>query len=275
MPLTVHIDTDPHQDGISLFARDEIEIDAGVTILCGCNGAGKTTLLTEIARNLGYMTEHERRIARLAKAVNDVRNEHALNTDNGEANDEGTAPPDTCNRANDEQESGKPQPTVLIWNAVKGREGFMENAARTFDPADIAYGFDIQESSEGEGTMLALGRFGRDIAQATARSEAGAPIVLLIDAVDSGLDEANMKEFREFMGFVSEQTINAGHDFYLVITTNSWPMTQEWDNDAKLHARCVLVPSIEQIDVSKYETWRKIMLKGAREKRKRDKKVSR
>lgn len=265
MAITVNIDKNPYNDNIDLFACDMITIEPGVTILCGCNGAGKTTLMDEIARKLGYMTTAERREAALAKAINEERK---ANNDELDTND-------TNAGETDEKNGGKPQATVLLWNAVKGREGFIENAAAAFNFEDIAYGFDMRESSEGEGTMMALGRFGRDIANATMASEKGVPFVLLIDAVDSGLDEWNMKEFRSFMGLIDKQTQKQGHDFYLVITTNSWPMTQEWKADADMEARCVLVPSIEPIDVSDYPTWRKAMLDAAKKKQKRYKKLNR
>lgn len=265
MPLTCNIDENPYCDSVNLFACDEISIDPGVTILCGCNGAGKSTLLEQIARGLGYMTETERHTAALANAIKQT---HVPSKEDDSD--------DTCNGANDEKKDGKkPDPTVILWNAVKGRDGFIKKAFEAFDIDDISYGFEISESSEGEGTMMALGRLGRNIASETSGSESGAPIVLLLDAIDSGLDEANMQEFRSFMGFVSEKTNEKGHDFYLVITTNSWPMTQEWKADAGIEPRCVLVPSLEPFDPSDYPSWRKTMLSSAKRKQKRDGKLHR
>lgn len=259
MPLTCNIDENPYCDSVNLFACDEISLDPGVTILCGCNGAGKSTLLEQIARGLGYMTESERRTAALADAIRQTN-----------------ATDDTRDGANDEKKDGKePDPTVILWNAVKGRDGFIKKAFEAFDIDDISYGFEISESSEGEGTMMALGRLGRNIAAETSGSESGAPIVLLLDAIDSGLDEANMQEFRSFMGFVREKTNEKGHDFYLVITTNSWPMTQEWKTDAGIEPRCVLVPSLEPFNPSDYPSWRKAMLASAKRKQKRDGKLRR
>lgn len=252
--LTVGIDRNPYRDNVDLFDTDEIAIEPGVTVLCGCNGSGKTTLLGEIAKGLGYRPGGER-INRLRHAVEAIGG----GTDGG--------PDDGKDSRADE-----PAAIVVPWNAVKGRENFLSGAASVFDPVGMSLGFEIRDSSEGEGTMMALGQLARSIGSKASAGSPDSPLVLLIDAVDSGLDEANMSEFRGFIGFLSEQAEGDGRGFHCVVSTNSWPMTQEWEKEAGLEPRCVLVPSLEPFETPDYQTWRRVMLDCAKRKAKRDEK---
>lgn len=252
--LTVGIDRNPYRDNVDLFDTDEIALESGVTVLCGCNGSGKTTLLGEIAKGLGYRLGGER-INRLRHAVEAIGGGTDGGTDDGK--DSGAEPPAAI---------------VVPWNAVKGRENFLSDAASAFDPVGMSLGFEIRDSSEGEGTMMALGQLARSIGSKASAGSPDSPLVLLIDAVDSGLDEANMSEFRGFIGFLAEQAKGDGRGFHCVVSTNSWPMTQEWEKEAGLEPRCVLVPSLEPFETPDYPTWRRVMLDCAKRKAKRDKK---
>ena len=248
------IDRNPYRDNVDLFDTDEITLEPGVTILCGCNGSGKTTLLGEIAKGLGYRPGGER-MGRLRKAVEAIGGGADGGPDDGK--DSGAEPPAAI---------------VVPWNAVKGRENFLSDAASAFDPVGMSLGFEIRDSSEGEGTMMALGQLARSIGSKASAGSPDSPLVLLIDAVDSGLDEANMSEFRSFIGFLAEQAKGDGRGFHCVVSTNSWPMTQEWEKEAGLEPRCVLVPSLEPFETPDYPTWRRVMLDCAKRKAKRDKK---
>ena len=252
--LKIGIDRNPYHDNVDLFDTDEIAIEPGVTVLCGCNGSGKTTLLGEIAKGLGYRPGGER--------MNRLR--HAVETIGGGA-DSGSV---------DGTDGGAEPPAAIVvpWNAVKGRENFLSDAASAFDPVGMSLGFEIRDSSEGEGTMMALGQLARTIGSKASAGSPDSPLVLLIDAVDSGLDEANMSEFRGFIGFLAEQAEGDGRGFHCVVSTNSWPMTQEWEKEAGLEPRCVLVPSLEPFETPDYPTWRRVMLDCAKRKAKRDKK---
>lgn len=252
--LTVGIDRNPYRDNVDLFDTDEIVLEPGVTVLCGCNGSGKTTLLGEIAKGLGYRPGGER-INRLRHAVEAIGGGADGGSDDGK--DSGAEPPAAI---------------VVPWNAVKGRENFLSDAASAFDPVGMSLGFEIRDSSEGEGTMMALGQLARSIGSKASAGSPDSPLVLLIDAVDSGLDEANMSEFRSFIGFLAEQAKGDGRGFHCVVSTNSWPMTQEWEKEAGLEPRCVLVPSLEPFETPDYPTWRRVMLDCAKRKAKRDKK---
>lgn len=252
--LTVGIDRNPYRDNVDLFDTDEIALEPGVTVLCGCNGSGKTTLLGEIAKGLGYRPGGER-INRLRHAVEAIGGGADGGSDDGK--DSGAEPPAAI---------------VVPWNAVKGRENFLSDAASAFDPVGMSFGFEIRDSSEGEGTMMALGQLARSIGSKASAGSPDSPLVLLIDAVDSGLDEANMSEFRGFIGFLAEQAKGDGRGFHCVVSTNSWPMTQEWEKEAGLEPRCVLVPSLEPFETPDYPTWRRVMLDCAKRKAKRDKK---
>lgn len=252
--LTVGIDRNPYRDNVDLFDTDEITLEPGVTVLCGCNGSGKTTLLGEIAKGLGYRPGGER-INRLRHAVEAIGGGADGGPDDGK--DSGAEPPAAI---------------VVPWNAVKGRENFLSDAASAFDPVGMSLGFEIRDSSEGEGTMMALGQLARSIGSKASAGSPDSPLVLLIDAVDSGLDEANMSEFRSFIGFLAEQAKGDGRGFHCVVSTNSWPMTQEWEKEAGLEPRCVLVPSLEPFETPDYPTWRRVMLDCAKRKAKRDKK---
>lgn len=253
--LTVGIDRNPYHDNVDLFDTDEIAIEPGVTVLCGCNGSGKTTLLGEIAKGLGYRPGGER-MNRLRQAVEAIASDTDGDADGG--------------KADGPEESAA---IVVPWNAVKGRENFLSDAASVIDPVGIGLGFEIRDSSEGEGTMMVLGQLARSIGRKVASAKSpDSPLVLLIDAVDSGLDEANMSEFRGFIGFLAEQTKGDGRGFHCVVSTNSWPMTQEWEKEARLEPRCVLVPSLEPFETPDYPTWRRVMLDCAKRKAKRDKK---
>ena len=248
--LKIGIDRNPYRDNVDLFDTDEITLEPGVTILCGCNGSGKTTLLGEIAKGLGYRSGGER-INRLRHAV------EAIGGGSDDGKDGGAEPPAAI---------------VVPWDAVKGRENFLSDAASAFDPVGMSLGFEIRDSSEGEGTMMALGQLARSIGSKASAGSPDSPLVLLIDAVDSGLDEANMSEFRGFIGFLAEQAKGDGRGFHCVVSTNSWPMTQEWKKEAELELRCVLVPSLEPFETPDYPTWRRVMLDCAKRKAKRDKK---
>lgn len=252
--LTVGIDRNPYRDNVDLFDTDEIAIEPGVTVLCGCNGSGKTTLLGEIAKGLGYRPGGER-MSRLRKAVETI----------GGGADGGPV---------DGKDGGAEPPAAIVvpWNAVKGRENFLSDAASVLDTVGMSIGLEIRDSSEGEGTMMALGQLARTIGSKASAGSLDSPLVLLIDAVDSGLDEANMSEFRSFIGFLAEQAEGDGRGFHCVVSTNSWPMTQEWEKEAGLEPRCVLVPSLEPFETPDYPTWRRVMLDCAKRKAKRDKK---
>lgn len=247
--LKIGIDRNPYRDNVDLFDTDEIALEPGVTILCGCNGSGKTTLLGEIAKGLGYRHGSER-MNNLRKAVEAIGGGTDGGTDDGE----------------------EPAAIVVPWNAVKGRENFLSDAASVLDPVGMSLGLEIRDSSEGEGTMMALGQLARTIGSKASAGSLDSPLVLLIDAVDSGLDEANMSEFRSFIGFLAEQAEGDGRGFHCVVSTNSWPMTQEWEKEAGLEPRCVLVPSLEPFETPDYPTWRRVMLDCAKRKAKRDKK---
>lgn len=252
--LKIGIDRNPYCDNVDLFDTDEIAIEPGVTVLCGCNGSGKTTLLGEIAKGLGYRPGGER--------INRLR--HAVEAIGGGADG---GPDDGKDGRADE-----PAAIVVPWNAVKGRENFLSDAASVFDPVGMSLGLEIRDSSEGEGTMMALGQLARSIGSKASAGSPDSPLVLLIDAVDSGLDEANMSEFRGFIGFLAEQAEGDGRGFHCVVSTNSWSMTQEWEKEAGLEPRCVLVPSLEPFETPDYPTWRRVMLDCAKRKAKRDKK---
>lgn len=252
--LKIGIDRNPYRDNVDLFDTDEIAIKPGVTVLCGCNGSGKTTLLGEIAKGLGYRPGGER-MDRLRKAVETIGGGADGGPDDGK--DSGAEPPAAI---------------VVPWNAVKCRENFLSDATSVFDPVGMSLGFEIRDSSEGEGTMMALGQLARSIGSKASAGSPDSPLVLLIDAVDSGLDEANMSEFRGFIGFLAEQAKGDGRGFHCVVSTNSWPMTQEWEKEAGLEPRCVLVPSLEPFETPDYPTWRRVMLDCAKRKAKRNKK---
>lgn len=252
--LKIGIDRNPYCDNVDLFDTDEIALEPGVTVLCGCNGSGKTTLLGEIAKGLGYRHGSER-MNNLRKAVEAIGGGASGGPDNGKGDG-----------------AEEPAAIVVPWNAVKGRENFLSDAASVFDPTGMALGFEIRDSSEGEGTMMALGQLARSIGRKASSGPSDAPLVLLIDAVDSGLDEANISEFRSFVGFLAKQAEGDGRGFHCVVSTNSWPMTQEWEKEAGLEPRCVLVPSLESFETPDYPTWRHVMLDCAKRKANRDKK---
>lgn len=255
--LKIGIDRNPYRDNVDLFDTDEIAIEPGVTILCGCNGSGKTTLLGEMAKGLGYRPGGNR-MNRLRDAFEAIGGGSVVG--NGDGKDD---------------RADKPAAIVVPWNAVKVRENFLSDAASVFDPVGMSLGFEIRDSSEGEGTMMALGQLASSIGSKASAGSPDSPLVLLIDAVDSGLDEANMSEFRGFIGFLSEQAEGDGRGFHCVVSTNSWAMTQEWGKEAGLEPRCVLVPSLEPFETPDYPTWRRVMLDCAKRKTKRDKRNGR
>ena len=255
--LKIGIDRNPYRDNVDLFDTDEIAIEPGVTILCGCNGSGKTTLLGEMAKGLGYRPGGER-MNRLRDAFEAIGGGSVVG--NGDGKDDRVA---------------KPLAIVVPWNAVKVRENFLSDAANVFDPVGMSLGFEIRDSSEGEGTMMALGQLASSIGSKASAGSPDSPLVLLIDAVDSGLDEANMSEFRSFIGFLAEPAEGDGRGFHCVVSTNSWAMTQEWGKEAGLEPRCVLVPSLEPFETPDYPTWRRVMLDCAKRKTKRDKRNGR
>lgn len=85
--LTVGIDRNPYRDNVDLFDTDEIALEPGVTVLCGCNGSGKTTLLGEIAKGLGYRPGGER-MDRLRKAVETIGGGASGGPDDGKGDTE-------------------------------------------------------------------------------------------------------------------------------------------------------------------------------------------
>lgn len=259
--LKIGIDRNPYHDNVDLFDTDEIAIEPGVTILCGCNGSGKTTLLGEMAKGLGYRPGGER-MNRLRDAFEAIDSGSVVGQEDGKGDGQ-------------DDSVEKPAAIVVPWNAVKVRENFLSDAASVFDPVGMSLGFDIRDSSEGEGTMMALGQLARSIGNKASAGSPDSPLVLLIDAVDSGLDEANMSEFRSFIGFLSKQAEGDGRGFHCVVSTNSWAMTQEWEKEAGLEPRCVLVPSLEPLVTPDYPTWRRVMLDCAKRKTKRDKRNGR
>lgn len=117
----------------------------------------------------------------------------------------------------------------------------------------------VMSSSEGQQIFLnfgyMLGRLGNFV-----KKNAGAEkMVIAFDAIDSGLDLANIAEIRSFLDKVVEDIRKDGTEVYVLITANSYGFVK--------NSRCYDVAKNKEIIFSSYEEYEKFILGRAKEKR--------
>ena len=110
-------------------------------------------------------------------------------------------------------------------------------------------------SSEGEQIHLNVGEMFAKIGGQIRHTEAGKDIVILLDAIDSGLDITNMEEIRDgFNEFIIPDAVNMKINLYVVISTNSYELC--------IGNNCLDVNSLKYINIKSYNKFADIVRKS-------------
>lgn len=117
-------------------------------------------------------------------------------------------------------------------------------------------------SSEGERIYYNISRFAPKIRKVVHETEAGKPFVLLIDAIDSGLDAVTIEEVkRVLLDLVVKDCESIGVVPYIILTSNSYETARG--------EQCISVANGKYISIKSYEKYRSIVQKTHDEKIKR------
>lgn len=209
-----------YMDTGNLYSKTEITLHEGLTVLVGCNGSGKTTLLNQINDN--------------CKKLN-IR----------------------CLKFDNLHDGGSSSTSLLAF--TQDFEGLAFNMM----------------SSEGEQITVDFGRFSSKIAKAfrgTLKSDnpfveilgkkieyESDKLVVLLDAIDSGLSIDNMVEVKELIkNTIFKEAEDFGYHLYVVAVSNAYELARNED--------CFDLWSCSYIRFKDYEDYRKYVLKTRKRK---------
>lgn len=191
---TILVDKEPYADGESVFTNDRMEIGCGITVLVGCNGNGKTTMLDQIADATGWSNSKD-----LYAALSMM-----FHNENDYQDDESIARCDT-----------------IYWKSCAERDDALGNAISNRGLLNLSEAGNIMGSSEGEGISIAAGALAQQLGQ-SALSGSSEPLVVLVDSIDSGLDDASIADVIDVLSLASNDFKKAGRDCFIIVTANSF-----------------------------------------------------
>ena len=141
---------------------------------------------------------------------------------------------------------------IAVWkysNLLDGGAWAKEKYAQANDFASLAAAI---TGSEGECVAMnfsnSVGKLGQAVRNAVG---AGKPLVVLLDAIDSGasVDRArDLRDLRAFLDMVHEADISTGAEIYIVMAVNDYEL-------AKAPADCVDVRNGEHMDFKTYDEY--------------------
>lgn len=121
-------------------------------------------------------------------------------------------------------------------------------------------------SSEGENIHQNIGRIFGTLREIILNNKVS-KLFMLFDAIDSGLDIANIDEIViAFKEAVIPEVINMGMDIYIIISTNSYEFCI--DND------CISMDTLSHIEINSYDEFKQIILDSDERKNKRYEKIN-
>lgn len=121
-------------------------------------------------------------------------------------------------------------------------------------------------SSEGENIHQNIGRIFGSLRRIILDNEVS-KIFMLFDAIDSGLDIANINEISvAFREAVIPEVVNMGMEIYIIISTNSYEFCI--NND------CISMDTLSHVEINSYDEFRKTVLDSDKRKNKRYEKIN-
>lgn len=121
-------------------------------------------------------------------------------------------------------------------------------------------------SSEGENIHQNIGRIFGSLRRIILDNEVS-KIFMLFDAIDSGLDVANINEISvAFREAVIPEVVNMGMEIYIIISTNSYEFCI--DND------CISMDTLSHIEINSYNEFREININSDKKKTERYEKIN-
>ena len=110
-------------------------------------------------------------------------------------------------------------------------------------------------SSEGEWVLGAFNMHMDKLIKFVKGSKPNTDIVVLIDAVDSGLSIDAITNFRDLFDIMSEDCTKRNINLYLIISANNFEMAKDYD--------CVYPVTGEHMKFDKYEDYQEFIIKSA------------
>lgn len=110
-------------------------------------------------------------------------------------------------------------------------------------------------SSEGESISINITQLASKIGSKIGEDPAR-PIVITLDAVDSGLSIDNIVELKEFIGFILEQ--NSGVPVYIIASANEYELARD--------EYCLDVQTLKEITFSNYDEYRDFIIASRKKK---------
>ena len=120
---------------------------------------------------------------------------------------------------------------------------------RYLNSSDLVSFATAATSSEGEQVAMNFANVVRKLGAAVTHAKAsGKPLIVLLDAIDSGASIDRARDLRDFFTFVSENDIGSDTDVYLVMAVNHFEL-------AKTPAVCINVRTGERLRFDSYDQY--------------------
>lgn len=116
-------------------------------------------------------------------------------------------------------------------------------------------------SSEGQQIYMNFSYMMQSLGNFVRKNKGAEKVALAFDAIDSGLDLANIAEIKDFLADVVKDIQKAGTQAYVLITANSYGFVK--------NSRCYDVAKNKEITFDSYEAYEKFILGRAKERNKK------
>lgn len=114
------------------------------------------------------------------------------------------------------------------------------------------------QSSEGQQIYMNFGYMMRSLGNFVRENKGTKKVVIAFDAIDSGLDLANIADIKNFLDSVAKDIQKGGTEVYILITANSYGFVK--------NSRCYDVAKNKEITFNSYEEYEKFIV-GRADKR--------
>lgn len=141
-------------------------------------------------------------------------------------------------------------------NLVDGGQNSVSERAFFHDFDTVA---NLIMSSEGESISINISQFAQKIGS-TVREDPTRPIVITLDAVDSGLSVDNILDLKEFVGFILDYHKDV--PVYIIASANEYELARD--------EYCLDVQTLKEITFSNYDEYRDFIIAS---RKKKDKKL--
>lgn len=144
-------------------------------------------------------------------------------------------------------------PCLNYSNLAEGGPGA---AGKAVFAGNVQLGSALMTSSEGECISINFGQFVSKIGQ-TIRENAGKgkPVLILLDALDSGSSIDRIREIRDLFTLVSEDAEKSGCEAYIIAASNAFGMVEG--------AECIDVKTGKHRRFATYDAYKNFILKAA------------